>query len=231
MHNHQFSRYATPAAKEALKGLLDNTKNPEKYRQYMLILGGLLSQTILADIPKMSTSLVVTTAEDADFLHTGVLAELDKVHLTNKIAVFWNNHYQLPNGDSVAPIIHSYIDPDFDKANNIIVVKSIISGSCVIRTNLIETLNKVSNIDKIFILSPVIHKDAEQKLKAAFPKEISDRFNFIYFAINNIRTEDGEIIPGIGGNVYKLLGLDDQPVITGFIPELVKSRMHAHLGD
>lgn len=115
MNNHQFSRYATPAAKEALKGLLDNTESPEKYRQYMLILGSLLSKAILTDIPKASTSLVVTTAEDADFLHTGVLSELDKALLTNKIAVFWNNHYQLPSGDSVAPIIHSYLDPDFDK--------------------------------------------------------------------------------------------------------------------
>ncbi|MCQ9328047.1 hypothetical protein [Pelistega suis] len=209
MNNHQFSRYATPAAKDALKGLLDNTENPEKYRQYMLILGSLLSKVILADIPKTSTSLVVTTAEDADFLHTGVLSELDKAHLTNKIAVFWNNHYQLPSGDSVAPIVHSYLDPDFDTANNIIIVKSIVSGSCVVRTNLIEALDKVKNISKIFILSPVMHKDAEQKLKAAFPKEISDRFNFIYFVINDIRTEEGEIIPGIGGNVYKLLGLAD----------------------
>lgn len=232
MSNHQFSKYATPAARDALKGLLDSTENPEQYRKYMLILGHLLSQAILANIPKTSMSLVVTTAEDADFLQQGILSELDKAHLANKIAVFWNNHYRLPSGDSVAPIIHSYLDPDFEKANNIIIVKSVISGSCVVRTNLIEALDKVKNIDKIFILSPVMHKDAEKKLKAEFPKEISDRFTFIYFAINDIRSEEnGEVIPGIGGNVYKLLGLVDQPVVTGFIPEIVKNRMHTHFGS
>ncbi|AKG17673.1 hypothetical protein [Moraxella bovoculi] len=225
MSLHNYSKYANDDAKNALENLLKSTEQPTQYRHNMTLLGELLGQVVAPIIKSNSLSLVVSTAEDADFLQRGIVSSLEKAHLNSKIAVFWNNHYQLSSGSSVAPIIYKYIDSDFQLANNIIVVKSVISGSCVVRTNLIEVLEQVKQVDKIFILSPVMHTDSEFKLKSEFPNNLADKFNFIYFATDAQRNDDGEVVPGIGGQIYKLLGIGDQPVLTGFIPQVVQQRI------
>ena len=46
---------------------------------------------------------------------------------------------------------------------------------------------------------------------------------FVTFAVDDYRTQTGEVRPGIGGPVYQLLGLEDQPARTGFMPQLVKT--------
>lgn len=37
------------------------------------------------------------------------------------------------------------------------------------------------------------------------------------------RSTSGEVIPGIGGHVYQLLGLGDQPSRTGYMPTLISA--------
>ena len=117
---------------------------------------------------------------------------------------------------------HRYLEP-VDRIDTLIVVKSIISGSCVVKTNLMDMLDKYTP-EQIFILAPVMHKDAERKLKAEFNSDVTDRFTFYSFAIDNTREQDGTVIPGIGGDVYQRLGFKDQNDKNRYTPALIKSR-------
>ncbi|HLO47808.1 MAG TPA: hypothetical protein VK211_05245, partial [Kamptonema sp.] len=57
-----------------------------------------------------------------------------------------------------------------------------------------------------------------------FEKDIYEKFNFIYFAEDDERTQEGEVIPGIGGIVYERLGFEGQDDKNRYIPEIVKER-------
>lgn len=230
-YNRKYTPLSTPTAKRHLQGLLDSVDNAKAYRDHMIALGELLAAAIAPLLHKQTASdiLTISTAEDADFLQLGMATKLHQQGITSKLAVFWNNHYQLADHSSVAPIVHKFIQSGYESAKNVIIVKSVISGSCVVRTNLIEMLGNLSDIENIFILAPVAHKQSEQKLKAEFPTEISQRFKFICFAIDDERSEAGEVIPGIGGSVYELLGLADQPVLTAYIPAVVEKLAFADM--
>ena len=211
MNERTYSNIANSLAKDHLQGLLDSKNNPSDYRVHM------------EELRQSNKCLVISTAEDADFLQAGVKSVLNQNQIANKLAVFWNNHYQLPSKDSVAPIVHKFIEPGFEQADNVIIVKSVMSGSCVVRTNLIAMLNQIKNAKQIFIVSPVIHKNSEKSLIKEFPFEISSKFHFVYFAKDSQKDKNsGEVIPGIGGQVYELLGLVKQPALTSYMPESVE---------
>lgn len=216
-----YSSYASELAKRALSSLLSPKSRPSDYREAMSALGGYLGEMLSREIPAAASPLVVSTAEDADFLTFGLLSALEQTHPGKvRTAVFWNNHYQIP-GSSVAPIVHEYIQPGFEAADSLVIVKSVISGSCVVRTNILALIEKME-AEKIYIVSPVMHAKSEQSLRSEFPADIAAKFKFIYFATDAMKNSNGEVLPGIGGQVYQLLGLTDQPARTGFMPELVK---------
>ncbi len=219
-HKRKFSLYANEYDKEGLTSLLNSTNNPQKYKETMTFLGDSLGKVVGSKVKKGSKCLVVSTAEDADFLSNGVREALLK-NFETSTAVFWNNHYSI-SGGSVAPILHSYLQPGYKSSDTLVIVKSVISGSCVVRTNILALIESIE-AKNIFIVSPVMHESSELSLKQEFPKEISDKFDFVYFAIDNIKDASGEVKPGIGGQIYNLLGLSDQPVKTEYIPELVKT--------
>lgn len=187
----------------------------------MLELGQQLGRIVGMQIPPEHQCLVVSTAEDADYLSTGVIESLEADHDT-LAAVFWNHHYSV-NGSNIAPIVHHFIQPGFESAKAIIFVKSIISTSCVVRTNILSLLESVKP-DHIYVVAPVMYVDAEQALRSEFPASISDGFRFVYFAMDEERTTSGNVVPGIGGQVYQLLGMQDQPARIGYLPNLVKKR-------
>ncbi|MGL1813374.1 UNVERIFIED_CONTAM: hypothetical protein GPA08_19455 [Serratia marcescens] len=224
--DRRFSQYASADAKAALQSLLKSNVNPEEYQAAMKQLGLMLGDILSPLIPNSAKCLVVSTAEDADYLSRGVLDGLKSHHLA-KTAVFWNNHYSLENGISIAPIVHKFLEPGYEKSNQLVIVKSIISGSCVVRTNLLEVIEQVK-AQAIYIVSPVMHEKSEASLKKEFPTRISKKFKFVYFAQDTFKNESGEVIPGIGGEIYPKLGLANQPVRVGFIPELVKELAHMH---
>lgn len=223
MKERTYSTTANDLAKQHLQGLLDCKNNPMSYRAHMQELGKLLAESFVSNLSQSEKCLVISTAEDADFLQEGVKSVLNKNNLETKIAVFWNHHYQLPTKDSVAPIVHKFLEPGYEHSQNVIIVKSVMSGSCVVRTNLIAMLNQIKNAKRIFIVSPVIHKNSENSLIKEFPSEISSKFNFVYFAKDSQKDlNSGEVIPGIGGQVYELLGLEKQPALTSYMPKAVE---------
>jgi hypothetical protein len=231
MTKRTYTPIASTAAKCHLQGLLDSINRPAEYRTHMTVLGELLASYTVTLLPHQSNkeTLIISTAEDADFLQRGVAKILHDQNIPTKLAVFWNHHYQLPNRTSVAPIVHKFIQSGYETATNIIIVKSVMSGSCVVRTNLIEMIDDMPNVENIFILAPVAHRYSEEKLKSEFPATISNKFKFICFAIDEQRSEGGEVIPGIGGQVYELLGLTDQPVLTAYMPQVVEQLAFADI--
>jgi len=80
------------------------------------------------------------------------------------------------------------------------------------------------NPEVIFVVSPVIHSQAIGKLEREFPKAISEKFQYVYFAEDSEKVEEGNLVPGIGGSVYQRLGFKDQADKNRFTPDLVKTR-------
>lgn len=216
----EYSSYAGDSAKEALESLLKSTQKPEAYSKLMESIGALLGEVLNLKLDKKSRCLVASTAEDADFLSKGLFRKLKEQHET-KAAVFWNNHYSINEGkDSIAPVVHRFLQEGFENADEILIVKSIISGSCVVKTNLLELIDKV-NPKRIHIVAPVMYEKSAESLKNEFPDEISQKFEFTCFAVDKVREPDGTVRPGIGGEVYGLLGLADQPAKISFIPSFL----------
>ncbi len=192
INNRAYSRYADRSAIEALDNLLRFTSAPSKYRETMTNIGHYLGEILDDQIPASSKCLVASTEEDADFLSKGMIEAIDRHHNTF-VAVFWNNHYSIPGG-SVAPIVHKFLQPGFETADSLVVVKSVISGSCVVRTNILALIERLS-IKKIYVVAPVMYEKAEQNLRSEFPDEISALFEFVYLAQDSVRDENGEVKP------------------------------------
>lgn len=215
-----YSDYADDVAVASLEGLLNATHDPILYQSIMTTLGKCLGKSLNVVLPADAKCLVVSTAEDADYLTSGVIETIASKHPNTLAAVFWNNHQDIPGG-SIAPIVHKFIQPGYESSNTLIVIKSVISGGCVVRTNILALVEKL-NLEKIYILSPVMHSKAAESLASDFPEEISSKFEFVYFAQDSHREDSGQVVPGIGGEVYRLLGIGNQPVLNGYMPSLVR---------
>lgn len=233
MHEgRSYSDIAGPAARASLQDLLQasNNSDVQGYQTAMYTLGHFLGEA-LSERPSLAsakTVLVVSTAEDADFLASGVMAALRGSH-DIRYAVFWNNHSFLSSKESVAPVVNSYYQDGYEDADALVIVKSVISGSCVVKTNLLRLMSRNEKLLKnVYVASPVMHVDAEDKLKSEFPPSISDKFEFAYFALDSNKS-GGEVLPGIGGEVYQLLGLKDQPAKTGYVPDLIKRQFSSEM--
>lgn len=62
------------------------------------------------------------------------------------------------------------------------------------------------------------------RLEGEFEPSISSRFKYAWFAEDDESKENGEVIPGVGGSVYELLGIGDSKTKNSFVPELVRER-------
>ncbi len=202
--------------------LADKSTSPEEYSGAFYKLGEKLSVYINDRLKQSKNVVIACSTEDADWLAKGIIDHLS-VSKRN-LVVFWNlrtNPFENKTL-TIAPIVKTYSE-DIDNCDTLIICKSIIYTSCVVRTNLTYLIDKISPKD-IIISAPVIFESAEKTLKKEFDESISSKFHFIYFAKDNKATSSGEVIPGIGGEIYKRLGLLDVVNKNKYIPELVKSR-------
>jgi RNase H-fold protein (predicted Holliday junction resolvase) len=191
----------------------------------MFNLGQALGEQLIQEIePDQHQVFLAATVEDADFLAQGILNQLEKHIQSVGFACFWNQRTAPFEIDelSAAPILKKYQEPA-NQVDVLIIVKSIISGACVVRTNLENLIQKIKPT-KILIVAPVIYYKAEANLSREFEPEISQKFQFVYFAKDNERTEEGEVVPGIGGMIYERLGFRGQEEKNSYIPEIVKAR-------
>lgn len=213
--------------RKSLDALADKTTGVEAYRNAFEMLGVELGRVLAqktGDVPAEETMLVCAS-EDADWLAKGVENGFGKGELP--VSVYWNTRntvYQSENGEKIeiSPIVKAYEEP-IAKCRLLIIVKSIISSSCVVKTQLTRLIDRV-HPEIIAIMAPVIYKDAQPNLLKEFPEEISNKFHFLQFAVDEDR-QGNEVIPGIGGMVYPRLGLGDINKKNQYIPQMVRMRM------
>lgn len=192
----------------------------DAFYQIGTALGHLLNRKIENNF---GNTMLACASEDADWLAHGVLDSISKKDLS--LAVFWNERITLNEQTKIeySPIIKSYIEP-IEDCQTLILVKSIISTSCVVKTQLLHLIGKI-NPKNIYIVAPVMYKNAQASLNKEFPNFISEKFNYITFAIDSERKSTGEIVPGVGGMVYPKLGLGNIHEKNKYTPDLVLSRL------
>ncbi|NET61221.1 MAG: hypothetical protein F6K47_35365 [Symploca sp. SIO2E6] len=221
-----YSNLVNENIKALLNTIADKSSTPALYREAMTKIGMNFGDALLAEIDHDHSSVYIAcTVEDADFLARGILNRLENRLQTVAFACFSNQRFSPFEVEDlkVAPIIKKYQEPTASQINYLIIVKSIISGACVVRTNLVDIIQKIEP-ERIYIVAPVMYYNAQEKLKSEFEANIYDKLQFFYFAQDDERTAQGEVIPGIGGMVYDRLGFQGQEGKNSYIPEIVKSR-------
>jgi hypothetical protein len=221
-----YSTFNTDASKAQLAQLADKTAAPDAYKAAMTALGERLGEIISAKIEDSCATLhLACTVEDADYLAKGMLRPLEQHLQSVSLACFWNERFS-PFGIAdlkTSPIIRKYQEPSGQPVTHLVLVKSIISGGCVVKTNLTDLIQTI-NPQHIFIVAPVIYSSAQERLISEFEESIHKKFQFVYLAEDDERSPTGEVIPGIGGMVYERLGFGDQINKNKYVPELVKTR-------
>ena len=186
---------------ELMHVLSSPISSEESYRNSFYGLGKALGAS-LNQYTKNSygKTMLACASEDADWLARGVLESLSQKQVS--LAVFWNERITLDEINKVeySQIIKSYIEP-IEGCQTLILVKSIISTSCVVKTQLTRLVNTI-NPQEIYIVSPVMYKDASSRLENEFPLSISNKFHFFTFAIDTIKDNQGHVLPGVGGMIY-----------------------------
>lgn len=215
------------SVKSSLDLLANKNTGVEEYRVAFDNLGWELGKVLAPKVTDIRPEeiMLVCASEDADWLAKGVERGLCKGK--TPVSVFWSTRSEVyKEGDDkieISPILKSYEEPMGD-CKFLVVVKSIISSSCVVKTQLTRLIGKLKP-EKIAIVAPVMYKDGIPNLMNEFPAEVSSRFLFVTFAIDDNRTDKGEVIPGIGGMVYPRLGLGNIDMKNSYIPQFVLDRM------
>lgn len=220
--NRQFSEYVSSTAKQNLALLANTSTTPTDYAAALYELGKELGDVLLNQsvIERNINVCVACTVEDADYLAKGIVDIFEKTGLNVSLACFWNQRHATL---SIAPIIRKYREPDVKNADILVIVKSVISGACVVKTNLTNLIQDIQP-KSIFVVAPVIHSQAQEKLEREFPMTIAEKFKYVYFAKDEQKQENGNLLPGIGGSIYERLGFKNQQDKNQYTPHLVKDR-------
>ena len=221
-----FSTDASEPAQVHLQALLDAVGDPAAYQRVMTSLGRDLGLVLANRLPADRPVVVICTVEDADSLAAGLLEAFTQTGRPEpSLACFWN-HRRMIGEHRVAQITRRYIEPLPPRDGVIVVLKSIISGGCVVRTNLLEILGSMTELtpEDVFIAAPVMHRDAPLKLAAEFPAGWAERFQYVCFATDTVREADGTVRPGVGGSVYQNLGWSDQAEKNRAFPRIIDQR-------
>lgn len=213
--------------KTSLGLLINKETSVVEYRKAFYTLGMELGKVLsftYKDIPASLTMLVCAN-EDADWLAMGVESGYNKGVLRK--SVYWTTREVIYDNKEdlkveITPIKKAFEEP-IEKCELLLIVKSIISTSCVVKTQLTRLIGKI-HPERIAILAPVIYKDGVPNLLKEFPEDISCKFHFIYFAMDDERI-NAEVIPGIGGMVYSRLGLGDINEKNSYIPKMVLKKL------
>lgn len=223
--SRKYTTLATNQVKEVLDAITEPTLPPDSYKNAMNKLGTFLGEA-LKEKYKGKSFYIVSTTEDADFLAKGLLTKFDLLSIDYSYACYWNERSTISSIDNLefktAPVFKKYEEPNFNR-NILVILKSIISSGCVVKHNILSILSRI-NPDEIAIVSPVSYFNSDSELKSQFQSDISSKFTYLSFAIDDERDDKGNIFPGIGGNVYNRLGFKDQETKNKHTPLLVKER-------
>ncbi len=227
MNSRTFTADANEHTRELIEVLTNEATDPTSYRKVMHELGLALSAVLakaLATGASPKEVCLACTVEDADYLARGLLEGLEqhRPELEIRFSCFWNkpsiDPYEFDDLD-IAPIIKSYKEPA-KKECALVIVKSIISGGCVVATNI---TNLISDLEptQIIIAAPIMLVESADHLQRHFGPELARRFEYIKFAIDTER--------GSGPSVYKRYGWTDASDKNKTVPDLVRSRRRERL--
>lgn len=226
-----FTRYAADDTRQLLASLVISETSVSDYRAAMHSLGQRIGTHALEIAPEARHHkvCVLCTVEDADFLARGIVEGLESAGLKHeqvRLACFWNERVRRFEGDSadsfdVAPIIKQYREQVDVHDAILILAKSIIRGTCVVRTNLAALLDdQVPR--QIIVAAPVMLQGAPDRLAREFPKGVAEKFKYLAFAEDDKKDDQGNVIPGVGGSPYMRLGFGDKK--NTFVPKIIKMR-------
>jgi len=225
-----FTSEATDDVRHTLGVLIDPTSPHEVYQRAMTDLGHELGIAVARRTPAsdVSTVCIVCTVEDADYLARGLIDGMEETGFNAsqlKLVCFWNERVRRLSGSDkdafdVAPVIKQYREASNLDGAVIVVVKSIISGACVVKTNLAMLIDDVTP-SKVVVAAPVMLKGAKEKLASEFTQDMASRFEYLTFAMDDQKGPDENVLPGIGGSVYERLGFENK---NAYVPDLVRQR-------
>jgi len=225
-----FTSVADDDVRHHLEVLIDPASPQASYKEAMIALGRRLGAEIARPLAMSGTEpiCVVCTVEDADFLARGLIEGIENAGVDAKrlkLICFWNERIRRFVGTErdlfdVAPVIKEYRELASLGTAVLVVVKSIISGACVVKTNLAMLIDGVTP-SRVVVAAPVMLKGADERLASEFTSEVAGRFEYLTFAIDDQKDQDDNVVPGIGGSVYERLGFEAKNT---HVPELVRQR-------
>ncbi|TGQ72894.1 MULTISPECIES: hypothetical protein [unclassified Mesorhizobium] len=218
---------ATNDVIEPLAALMEASTPPAAYRDALQHLGDCLANRMSQSVDlKGKVVLVVAGVEDVDSLGSGFIEVMAKAGADVRLTCLWMDRKTLkvPYREEVANIIQEYMDPIPPHVDHFVVLKSIVSSSCTIRTSLLRMLDE-TDPGRIHVASPVMLKGARKRLEAEFPASVGDKFEYWILAVDAQADENGNVIPGIGGSVYQRMGFDSQDDKNFYMPALVADRI------
>lgn len=218
--------------KRALRTIADESSSVRDYREAFKVVGQELGKVIVSKYKKNGKTVIACPNEDADWLVKGIMEALNDSSIS--LAVYWSDRMTVKDDTNgkleISPIKSSY-EEQIDGCKTLIIAKSIISTSCVVRTQLTRLIGEISP-NRIIIVAPVMYKYAELNLRKEFPNNISSLFEFVDFAIDDERDDNNIIKPGIGGYITKRLGLGNSlKENNSYIPRLVMERATEHIAS
>lgn len=233
-----YTRLATSHARTLLNVLSAQDSTILSYQQAMTELGYELGKNLasVVSVEAAGDVCLVCTVEDADFLAKGMLEGMrgEGIHAERlKLVCFWNDRVRHFEGTEaaafdVAPILKQYREAIDVEHVTLVVVKSIISGACVVKTNIMAMIDDMDP-KKVVVAAPVMSKGADRLLAEVFPPDMAKRFEYFTFAIDDQYAADQHtLIPGVGGSVYERLGFEGDNRLK-YIPEIVRQRRQAFL--
>ena len=212
-------------ARQLVDEIADISIDVPRYREVMVAMGRKLAAQMIKSFPADDTNdiCVVCTVEDADYLAKGVVDALSDAGMESRVKLLclWNEKVR-EEGVSLSPVMKQYKENATTKKVDYVIVKSIISGACVVKTNLTRALSS-KNFSSIFVASPVMRAGAKGRLEQEFPLEIARHFTYFSLAVDSGGSGEN-VQPGIGGSVYQRLGLGDEKTKNKIVPSIVKAR-------
>lgn len=157
------------------------------YRDKMITFGARLNQFVREQqlletcLPHDFPARVVCAAQDADYLASTFISCNPNVSLT----CLWLDAVDITtdgNGNR-PPVYHiskGYNENKGQQNGLCIVVAPVVSGDNYVKTVIMRAVSAF-NPDRIVIASIAMTGDAEDRISSAFPKSISDRFQFLRF--------------------------------------------------
>lgn len=210
-----------------LNQLADQSTDPDTYNEALRQLGRKLGDRMASMVDLTGkTMLVAAGAEDVDSLGRGFIDAAVDHGADVKLACLWMYRTTIhsPEPIEIAQITQEYLDPLPPRVDHFVVLKSIISSSCAVRTSLTRLLG-TTEPQRIHVVSPVMLRGARRRLASEFPADLSNRFEYLVLAIDALKDESGNVVPGIGGSVYRRMGFSGQEDKNFHMPELVASRI------